>query len=141
DCRCAALIFEHPVSVGPVLDVLSTPDNSRLVYFSGGFGRSARRFENGIERSSHSLAVGLPGVGFIFLVNHLVFVADGRLTSFGDEVLYATVAGRRLLPFPPQLEIVKLRVSNDVAPGFTQAMEPAVFDDPTLGGERCLLET
>jgi hypothetical protein len=67
-------------------------------------------------------------------------MTQGGIASFSDEILHAAVAGRRLFPFPFQLEIAELGIRDNVAAAFAQAVEPAVLDDPSFGGKLLFLK-
>ena len=80
------------------------------------------------------------------VVDHLVLVRDRTFAIFGHEVLHAAVAARRNLPLELQIEVVEGVDGDDVAAALGvfafrgEMFDPAVLDDPALGGKRRLLE-
>jgi hypothetical protein len=107
-----------------------------MVDFAGGLGRRGDGgLEDVVEGSSDVPAARGLGIGLAVVIDHLVLVTQNPVAAFEDEILHAAVPGRGDFPIPLQLEIVELGVADDIAAPFAQAMEPAVLDDPTFGGE------
>jgi len=86
------------------------------------------------------LAIGYFAIRICCIIEHLVFVAEGRVARFEDEILHAAIAAGLNLPLPFELEVVVLAGGDNVAATLAQAMEPATLDNPDVGGERLLFE-
>src|SRR5262249_55519802 len=61
-------------------------------------------------------------------------------TVLADQVLHAAVCAQGHLPLEAEVEIVEGVDRDDVAAALPFVLQPAVFDDPALIGERGFLE-
>jgi len=141
DRVAAQFVFQDLRSVEPVFDVVALDEDAREVDFAGRFERQRNhRLEHVIERGGDVFAVALQGVGFTRVIEHLVLVAEGGGTRFGDEILDAAIGGLAYLPFPLEVELLELGLGDDVPAAFAQAVQPALLHGPAFGREGLFFE-
>src|SRR5436190_17807841 len=86
-------------------------------------------------------AGGFFAVLILFIVDHLIFVTKRVLASFEHEVFQAAITTRSKFPFPLQLEMIILPVTQNISTPVAQPMQPSLLDGPTFSRKGRLLET